>query len=365
MIDDLPVINAHNGWDQLEEVWLGDVYPSSWYDHLDPEIKDTFYEITEKTQEDLRIIEQKLLEFGVVVQRPKYLSIDDYIRPIFNDSNEYQLIKPSITPRDNFAVIGDTFFMPKWKSISMPWQYVLDEYQQQGGKINTKADSDSFFISGANIVRAGQDLYIDTQYTQENRGVTQELERKEFEENYAEIFKDYRVHFLSNGGHIDGCLAVLKPGLILCNEYFSEYDKTFPNWHLLKRFAPEFLNSNTKFRPHGSPDQNQKWWLPGVDLPKSFNKHVIQHALDWVGDFTETYFEINCLSINCNNVMVLGEDDFLFRELERHGITAHSVPFRCRTFWDGGLHCLTLDIRRQSKMENYFPERDDASPIFY
>jgi hypothetical protein len=32
----LPTINNHNSWDTLEEVWLGDVYPAEWYDHLEP-----------------------------------------------------------------------------------------------------------------------------------------------------------------------------------------------------------------------------------------------------------------------------------------------------------------------------------------
>jgi len=36
---------------------------------------------------------------------------------------------------------------------------------------------------------------------------------------------------------------------------------------------------------------------------------------------------------------------------------AHSLPFRTRTFWDGGLHCITLDIRRNDDMIDLFPER--------
>ena len=75
----LPRINSHNSWSQLEEVWLGDVYPVEWYEHLDPEIRDVFQRITETTQEDLSIIQRKLESFGVTVQRPQYTNIDYFV----------------------------------------------------------------------------------------------------------------------------------------------------------------------------------------------------------------------------------------------------------------------------------------------
>jgi hypothetical protein len=48
----------------------------------------------------------------------------------------------------------------------------------------------------------------------------------------------------------------------------------------------------------------------------------------------------------------------LARSLEQHGITVHWVPFRTRSFWVGAMHCLTVDIRRDSSLVDYFPERD-------
>ena len=35
------------------------------------------------------------------------------------------------------------------------------------------------------------------------------------------------------------------------------------------------------------------------------------------------------------------------------------VPFRHRWFWDGGLHCITLDLYREGTQQDYFPERAD------
>ena len=41
--------------------------------------------------------------------------------------------------------------------------------------------------------------------------------------------------------------------------------------------------------------------------------------------------------------------------LKKHNIEPVYVPFRHRYFWDGGLHCITLDLYREGKQQNYFP----------
>ena len=45
------------------------------------------------------------------------------------------------------------------------------------------------------------------------------------------------------------------------------------------------------------------------------------------------------------------------KELAQHNITVHWVPFRTRSFWDGGMHCLTNDIRRRGDRPDFFPDR--------
>jgi hypothetical protein len=50
--------------------------------------------------------------------------------------------------------------------------------------------------------------------------------------------------------------------------------------------------------------------------------------------------------------------DPLYEELEKHGVTVHALPWRTRGFWDGGMHCITLDIRRKSTIQDYFPNNE-------
>ena len=77
--NDLPIINSHDSWSSLKEAWLGDVYPSEWYEHLDPAIRDVFQQLTAITQEDLTAIQRMLESLGVTVRRPCYRMIDDYL----------------------------------------------------------------------------------------------------------------------------------------------------------------------------------------------------------------------------------------------------------------------------------------------
>ena len=51
-------VNSFNGFDKLNEVWLGGVYPSDFYYDFEPEIRDAFVEITEITDEDLNAVQQ-------------------------------------------------------------------------------------------------------------------------------------------------------------------------------------------------------------------------------------------------------------------------------------------------------------------
>jgi hypothetical protein len=377
----LPLINSHNSWSQLEEVWLGDVYPISWYSHLDSQVRDVFQQLTEITQQDLDVIQKTLESFDVVVQRPAYDCIDNYL-----DTNG-QLFKPQICPRDHYVVIGNRLIGPRsmahehfqlsynsikdasWPDVHTPeqfnalpdairqecvekfnvnfpgdpfgaWQHVIDQYLQDS---RCRFDySPAVFINGANIVRVGRDIIIDCDI---------------FDYVYDNAYPEYRVHLVKNGGHMDGCFAILKPGLILANHYFEDYDRTFPGWEIIYLDNPTYHAAPSTGYQQPYPVYNGKFFDTTVGTNGMFNDHVIQHALDWVGNYTETYFELNCLVINETNVIMLAENHQLAQDLERHGITVHWVPFRARSFWDGAMHCLTVDIRRQSTIQDFFPER--------
>ena len=198
------------------------------------------------------------------------------------------------------------------------------------------------FVHGANVVRVGRDIVVDTDV---------------FDIKYDNWWPEYRVQVEHNGGHMDGCFAVLKPGLILANHYFDGYERTFPGWEIIYLDNPGYHAHPSTGYQQPYPVYNGKFYDTTVGTNRMFNDHIVQHAQDWVGNYTETYFELNCLSINESNVIMLAENEALAKTLQQHGIIVHWVPFRTRSFWDGAMHCLTVDIRRQSSIEDFFPER--------
>jgi hypothetical protein len=324
----LPLINSNNSWSPLEEAWLGDVYPAHWYDHLPGQVRDTFCQLTEITQQDLTAIQTCMQDLGIRVRRPVYANIENHL------IGDGHLIKPSICPRDDFLVVGNTLYR---LAHPLPhWQHLLDEYAQDPGS-NVEITQYPY-LNGANVVRVGRDIVVD---------VEDHLKPEE------DIFPGYRTHYVNNGGHLDGCFSILRPGLLLANRYFDDYEQTFPGWHVIMLNDPTY--AKPKFRPF--PYTNGKFWDTGVAANRSFNQHITQHALDWVGCYTETYFELNCLVVDEHNVIMLAQNDALAEELHRHGITVHWVPFRARSFWDGAMHCLTVDIRRRGTITDFFPER--------
>jgi N-dimethylarginine dimethylaminohydrolase len=82
-------------------------------------------------------------------------------------------------------------------------------------------------------------------------------------------------------------------------------------------------------------------------------------AKQWVGNFKETVFEVNMLVLDEKNVVAMKDYPPLTKWLNDQGITVHFFDLRTRSFWDGGWHCLTLDICREDTKEDLFPSKGD------
>ena len=341
-------ILVHNNWDPLEEIWLGDVWPEHFYDDLEPEIRDSFYKITEWTKTDLNIIQKKLEEFNVVVRRP---FIDPNNKQLYCDKNTNKLLKPPITPRDMSGVVNDKLYFAD-TSVESCYQPLLDLYPEENVFKNV-------LLSGAGTVKLGKDIIIDTDphlpfNSKEHlfklfHGTFNKLILKDH------LLNDYRIHYATGGGHMDGCFMPLKPGLILTTRYWNNYKDMFPEWRRIDLNHPTYKNHTSR----NGNGHNGKWFLPGShdSQDRLLNQYVEEYCKNWIGNYTETYFEVNVVMIDEKNMLCMGAHESLFNDLEKEGITCHVVPFRTRGFWDGGIHCITLDIRRRAVMKDYFPER--------
>lgn len=332
-------ICSHTGFQPLKEVWLGDTYPSHFYNHCDSETQDIFGKITELTNTDLNLLEKKLNEFEITVRRPVFDRIEDYL-----DEHD-NLIKPPITPRDWAITIGDTLYItPQNYSGFEPFSSSIDDYRKNGQKVNVLDRSipdPMAWLTFPSIVRVGKDLFIDYPPASNNNGIDY------CETAISNFVENYRVHVTNTGDHSDAVFCPIKAGYIFSTLYKTMYENTFPGWDVY------FLYDTVKGRGNG---MNGQWWLPGFDYPH-VNDLVQKVAKDWLGFSRETVFEVNMLVIDEKNIICIAEDDNACRKMESLGITPHVIDFKTRGFWDGGIHCLTLDIHREGECLNYWPNR--------
>lgn len=103
------------------------------------------------------------------------------------------------------------------------WDPVTDLIATAGNEIIYSNDHAILNQVPANgITRIGKDLYF---------GVSDnDTEIKKLSDRF---FKDYRCHYITTGGHIDGCFTPVKPGLIVSIEDIPTYVDTFPGWEVV------------------------------------------------------------------------------------------------------------------------------------
>ena len=361
-------INVHNNWDPLEEIWLGDVWPTHFFDNEQGEVRDSFYEITEWTKTDLAAIQKKFEEFGVVVRRP---FIDESKRELYTIHEKSSVLKkPPICPRDTHGVIGNDLF-----HVADLIECYEPLYQLYNPAHVHCTWPDKPKVLGSDIVKIGRDIIFDRHIPYGHAGSL--TERKEqiflaferFENIEAKWFdKDYRMHFSTDGGHLDGCYMPVKEKLVLTTDHMDGYDVILPEWKTLGINSPSYraervVLSNQSFKP-----ETQNKWVGNFagmmdDAPQHFNQYLHEFCQDWIGNYKETYFEVNVVPIDEKNLICVGSDSTMFEklivELEKNGVTCHAVPWRTRGFWDGGIHCITLDVRRRGNLKDYFPERGE------
>jgi len=329
------VINSNFGFTPLKEVWLGDCYPEYFYDHLPNEIADPFRLITQWTKEDTNKLQKFLENRGIIVRRPVFSSIDNYI-----DASG-QLQKPPITPRDDYLVLDKILYSLHNNLKVDPWDHWLTHYKSQGCNVQSPLNLPINCLCPPALVRVGKDLYIDKDsHPHVWEHICQWM---------VETSQNYRINICSTTGHTDGVFCPVAPGVIASSHYKTDYNQSFPEWEIFK--IPQQLTNHYP----------KNWWIQDINVNNnlSFSQHIQIQAKNWVGDFKETVFEVNMLVLDQKNVVAMKNYPALTEWLAKKGITVHFFDLRTRSFWDGGWHCLTLDISREDSKEDLFPLRGD------
>jgi N-dimethylarginine dimethylaminohydrolase len=87
--------------------------------------------------------------------------------------------------------------------------------------------------------------------------------------------------------------------------------------------------------------------LPGEENNNQFTHFVEKYLSHLVGYVDETFFDVNVLPLDTQNVFVASDNKELHAMYKQHGIEPIPVPWRHNLFHDNGLHCISLCLHRQ------------------
>lgn len=339
-------------WHPLKVVMLGRCYqPDFFKDIKNTRIRSALMRIAEETLEDLEGYEKVLLDFGCKVIRPGIntnASILDYANVNGFVSGEQGIPRAPLQPRDKQLVIGNDLYF-----TGIDANGVFESYLQRYNglemvqwHINPKTKMRMQCVDAPSITVVGKDIYVDQ--------IDVPLYQYQID-LLLENIPDARINILNIGGHSDGCFHTLKPGAILSLLDIQNYEKTFPGWDVC--FLPNqswslldgFLSMKHKV--------GGRWWVPGEEDNDEFTYFVETWLHDWVGFCEESVFDVNVLMLDEHHVCVNNYNEIAFEFFRNHKIEPIIVPWRHRYFWDGGLHCITLDLYREGEQEDYFPDR--------
>lgn len=341
-------VNVYNEWDQLEEVIVGTaigaqipigdkglhVIRYSDYENIDkipsgPHVK----RIIEETEEDLEKLIEVFKSLNISVLRPK---ITDHSK-VFSTPDWHSDGMYNYCPRDILLPIGNTIIETPMSLRSrfletFAYKEILIEYMKNGSKwisapkpqlldsIYNETDPEKSALNevepvfdAANILRVGKDLIYLVSDTGNKIGAMW---------LQSVVGKEYRVHACENlyaSTHIDTTITLLRAGLVLVNP--SRVNKenlpeVFRNWEVI--YAPEMVDIGYTGVAYGSA---------------------------WVG--------MNLIMINPNLAVVCKHQKPLIKLLNSYNIDVIPLELRHARTLGGGFHCVTLDVRRKSLLEDY------------
>lgn len=335
---------AYTEFQPLEEILIGRNFDPKIVNDFDalPKVKSLLKRMFEETEEDFQHLIKVCETYGAKVIRPDYdyNKIKNFEYPFLNQ------------PRDATIVLGNKIVVGVNNAHYIKSMVkCLKHYDQKDFLIDRmKLDR----LVCASIVRLGKDILAD-------------VGRFGVEEKHWELLKEYFPDFNFNYNkmitdevnpktkvlHSDAIFAILKPGLILAEKKTHLHDELYPNWDIIEvsRHAQSILEwikgTKHKMNPYMYAFSNKEYHQ------EAFYQYINKWLTDWVGYSQETVWDINCLVLDEENVVFSQENKELFKKLEKYKINPIVSPYRHRWFWDGGIHCITLDIKRKGGCEQY------------
>lgn len=349
-------VNSFTEWGPLEEVVLGSHYHTNigeldtsarllYHDNLvrarrlDPTRKfDINRRYIEEREEDVSHLARILRARGIVVRRPDELrEIRDFATP-----NWRAATKACDNPRDQVLIAGDWIIETSCCVRNRYFENdllkpIFQDYFRRGAKWvcspRPRMLEDSFDHSYADPGRSAVDEQLEimfdaAQCLRFGKDILFNVSTKNHELGFqwlsqllGDRFRLHRVSLVDN--HLDGAIMPLRPGTMLATE-------------------------RAKARRHLVPEPLRAWdWVHMLEEDRS--QYTDQDLL-----LASSRINVNVLSLDEQHVVIDEHATDTIRLLERLGFTPIPIRFRHSRIFGGGLHCVSLDIRRNEQQEDYF-----------
>jgi len=326
---------------------------------LDDNVKPKFNLILQETKEDLQSLADYLQKLNIEVFRPTPTVYNSSI-----DIAHFEIPNPAspIVPRDQYLAYDNKIIQTYTSMVdryfdSFSYYHIFKEMFDRGYNwismpppaLKNISENEKWWINGLDIYHAQMADKVlwhtatmfklgDSLITNVN-GPGNHLGLEWMKRNLSDtlIMPNADTHQQSYG-HIDHgwfmtdddtvfCVDKSWVPLVLQNkkiielyEYFDPFDD--------HKFFMDYSSTNGKY--------SLEWldkWLNG-----------------WKGYSQECFFDTNVLVLDSNNILFTNEQPKIFNLMESMGINCHVVPQRHAFFWEGGVHCLTLDLVRDGSV---------------
>ena len=326
-------LNFNNNYDRLKTVVIGNVYDDYFFSTVaDSELRDSLTRILRETREDLENFKSVLSDLGLTVLQPEidpFLTINDYavdgnVNKLTSGSNNL-IPRPPLQVRDSFFVLGETLYQTRHDGVFI--QKFLSDNFNKNGELDFSKEFDAPAITILN-----DKIFADV------------VESPDLDKIIQKTFPDKTVIPVYVGGHTDAVFSIIKPGVLITCEDPAIYKDTFPGWDVLS-LPDQSWKAVSTFRKIKNQNGG-KWWAPELQKNAEMSNFVNTWLSEWYGFASETVFDVNCLVVSQNLVIVNSYNKEMDTFFKKHNIDYIVVPLRHRFFWDGGLHCITNDIER-------------------
>jgi len=342
------MFKAYTEFQKLKRVMIGRGVPSSIVESdtlrkkLTPTTKRLLTYLLDETEEDYQNLVKVCEDFGVKVIRPEYSCEIDFI-----SGNKYPYL---MNPRDDLIVLDNKLVCTQ-QALGTSVDYLAPVENE---KTEVKRNKNTFGLIPPSIVRLGKDIILDKQ----NEMFSNSRKSAEYVKNWLEPL-GYRIiytpthnfNFKGSISHADSVFSIQKPGVLLTHNDARVYtENIFKGWS-----AFEVHNGHGKMGMwHSFADDTKSYaFADSKYLDDSWNSLLTTWLSDWVGYAKETVFDVNALSLDEHHVVVSNYNKEVFDFLKKHKIEPIIAPWRHRYFWDGGIHCITLDLEREGGCEQY------------